>query len=102
MIWESFQQKGNEPMNDDPSRGFTLIFLSIATSIDAAAVGFTLAALQIPILFPSAIIGLTCVLLSAIGLYLGNKIGFFIGNWAERLGGIILIGIGLKILIQNF
>ena len=101
MIWESFQQNGNVTMKNDPSRGITLVFLSIATSIDAAAVGFSLAALQIPILFPSIIIGVVCLLLSALGLFLGNKIGLFIGNWAERLGGIILISIGLKIMIQN-
>lgn len=103
MLWESFSKKDEktETDNDDPSRGLTLIMLSIATSIDAAAIGFSFAALKISILTPAVVIGFVCLICSAIGLYLGNKIGSKIGAWAERLGGIVLISIGIKILIEH-
>lgn len=101
MIWESFHCKDKEEKIKDPSRGITLLMLSIATSIDAAAVGFSFAALQSPIILPSIIIGLVCMLFSVIGLFLGDKIGSKLGVWAERIGGMILIIIGIKILIEH-
>jgi putative Mn2+ efflux pump MntP len=75
--------------------------LSVATSIDAAAVGLSFAALNLPIIIPAIIIGIVCALFSAVGLFLGNRIGSFLGPWAERLGGAILIAIGIKILFEN-
>jgi manganese efflux pump family protein len=101
MIWESFQQDDKKSKTKDPSRGITLIILSIATSIDAAAVGFSFAALNTPILVPAITIGFICILFSLTGLFLGDKIGSKLGVWAERTGGIILIGIGLKILFEH-
>ena len=101
MIWESFQHSDEKKSKKDPSRGMSLIMLSIATSIDAAAVGFSLAALKTPIILPSIIIGLVCIFFSIIGLFIGDKIGSKLGVWAERIGGIILIGIGLKILLEH-
>lgn len=101
MIWESFGGKDETRNEKDPSRGASLIMLSIATSIDAAAVGFSLAALKVPIFFPSVIIGMTCALFSVIGLFLGKKIGAIAGSWAERIGGSILIIIGIKILLEH-
>lgn len=101
MIWESFDTEKKVDEKKDPSRGLTLVVLSVATSIDAAAVGFSLAALDIPVLLPAVIIGLVCVFFSALGLFLGNKIGSFIGTWAERAGGLILMLIGLKILFEH-
>jgi len=103
MIWESFSKDSGDELTDakDPSRGMTLIMLSIATSIDAAAVGFSFAALRIQILVPAFIIGIVCVVFSAGGLLLGNRIGSAVGVWAERFGGLILIIIGIKILIEH-
>jgi len=101
MIWESVHSDESEKNEKDPSRGLSLVMLSIATSIDAAAVGLSFNALDLPILIPSIIIGIVCALFSAMGLYLGNKIGSFLGAWAERLGGVILIGIGIKILLEH-
>jgi len=75
--------------------------LSIATSIDAAAVGFSFAALGTPVFQPAVIIGIICAACSAAGLYLGQKIGSAIGSRAERLGGVILVLIGVKILIEH-
>jgi putative Mn2+ efflux pump MntP len=101
MIRESFRHKDEANKKKDPSRGLTLIVLSIATSIDAAAAGFSFAALKTPIIVPSIIIGLICMIFSATGLFLGNKIGSKFGGWAERIGGIILICIGIKILLDH-
>ena len=103
MIWESMNHNDEEGSikHKDPSRGTSLITLSIATSIDAAAVGFSFAALQIPIFVPAVSIGFVCVAFSAIGLFIGNRIGVIAGPWAERVGGLILIVIGIKILIDH-
>jgi len=103
MIWDSLKKNSEEDntREKDPSRGLTLVVLSIATSIDAAAVGFSFAALHVPIFKPAVIIGIVCMLCSAAGLYIGNKIGGFAGKWAERAGGLILMVIGVKILIEH-
>jgi putative Mn2+ efflux pump MntP len=103
MIYESFSKKtGHANDNDkDPSRGTTLVLLSIATSIDAAAVGFSLATLKTPIFMPALIIGLTCMAFSLIGIGIGKRIGSMIGKWAERIGGLILIIIGIKVVLEH-
>lgn len=101
MFWESFQAE-EEKAYSDPSKGKTLIFLAIATSIDAAAIGFTFAALNEPILFPSIIIGLICLIFSSIGIFIGSKVANKLGQWAERAGAIILIIIGLRILYAAY
>ncbi|MBN1756727.1 MAG: manganese efflux pump [Chitinispirillaceae bacterium] len=103
MLWESFKDtdKNDSLSFVDPSRGMTLVMLSIATSIDAAAIGFSVAALSIPILKPAIIIGIVCAVCSAVGLFLGTIIGLKIGAWAERLGGVVLIAIGIKIVSER-
>ncbi|MBN1646927.1 MAG: manganese efflux pump [Spirochaetales bacterium] len=102
MIWESFKKDdGNGNGGKDPSRGFTLILLSIATSIDAAAAGLSLAAMSIPVLFPALIIGTVCIFCSAFGLFLGNRLGLKIGKWAERFGGLVLVLIGVRICLEH-
>lgn len=103
MLWESFNDNDNSDTSnfDDPSRGMTLVMLSIATSIDAAAVGFSFAALDMSIFKPATIIGIVCAGCSATGLFLGKVIGSKIGRWAERLGGVILVSIGIKILLEH-
>jgi putative Mn2+ efflux pump MntP len=85
----------------EPSRGWTLIMLSIATSIDALAIGLSLAMLQVNIWYPAAVIGVVTALLSLVGVRLGCSLGLRFGKPMEILGGIILIGIGLKILVEH-
>ncbi len=85
----------------DPTKTKNLILLSVATSIDAAAVGFSFAALQNKILLPSIVIGIICFIFSILGVFLGAKIGNRFGIIAERVGGGILILIGVKILIEH-
>ena len=100
MIYEGIWGKENEKCIDFTNNK-TLLILAIATSIDAFAVGVTFAFLNTPILLPIIIIGLVTFVLSFIGVYLGKKAGHFFGNKIEVLGGLILIGIGLKILLEN-
>jgi putative Mn2+ efflux pump MntP len=85
----------------DPSRGLTLIVLSIATSIDALAVGFSLAVLRINIWYPCIVIGVTAAVLSLIGIRLGTRLGTLFGRRMEIVGGIILVFIGLRILYSH-
>ena len=99
MIYESFGKSGET--KQDPSKGRNLIILSVATSIDALAVGFTLAMLNVSIWYPCIIIGIVTGILSIIGIQLGARLGIRFGKTMELLGGLVLIAIGIKILIQH-
>jgi putative Mn2+ efflux pump MntP len=85
----------------DPSRGGTLVMLSVATSIDAFAIGLSLAMIQVSILYPSILIGVVTASLSLIGLLVGHKLGTTFGKRMEILGGLILVGIGLRVVITH-
>ena len=89
--------------NGDPTRGVTLVVLAVATSIDALAVGLSLAVLEASVLLPALVIGVTAAAFSAAGIHLGRAMGriSWIGRWAEGSGGLVLLGIGLKILIVH-
>lgn len=93
--------RGDEAFKADPSRGITLILLSVATSIDALAIGLTLAILNVGIWFPALVIGVVTGMLSLIGLRVGNSIGAKFGKRMEIIGGVILILIGLRIVISH-
>ena len=101
MIRDSFREKDEKVHANDPTKGMTLLILSVATSIDALAVGLSFAFLKIPILEAGVIIGVVCFLMTAAGMVFGRKLGEFVGKWAELLGGVVLIGIGLKILMEH-
>ena len=99
MIRESFSND-----EDDSSDKFSfkeLTLLAIATSIDAFAVGITYAVLKTDILIPIIMIGVTAFIFTIIGLYLGKKIGNYFGDKFEILGGVILILLGLRILLEG-
>ena len=85
----------------DPSRGKTLIMLSLATSMDSLGVGLSLALLKINILTASVLIGLVALLFSAVGMLVGNKLSEKFGERMEIAGGIVLLLIGLRILITH-
>jgi manganese efflux pump family protein len=85
----------------DPSRGITLVVLSIATSLDALAVGFSLAMLRVSIWYPAVVIGLVTGVLSLAGVRLGARLGRRLGPPMEVIGGALLIGIGLRILFAG-
>jgi len=84
-----------------PTRGWRLVSLSVATSIDAFAVGLGMAFLQVSIWLPCVVIGIVAGTLSWIGITFGHRIGRRRGLVAEAAGGLILIFIGLRILISH-
>ena len=101
MIYEAFKFKQVEKKPKDPSNLVVLIVLSIATSIDALAVGITLSLVTGYIYRAVATIGVVTFVISYIGYIIGKRIGHFFENKIEIIGGLILIGIGLKILISH-
>jgi manganese efflux pump family protein len=93
--------RGDAPSTADPSRGITLVSLSVATSIDALAVGISLAVLDVSIWYPSAVIGVITACLSALGIALGSRAGARLGRRTELIGGVLLVLIGLRILAEH-
>ncbi len=100
MIHEAFADE-EDRNTSDPTRGLTLVALSIATSIDALAVGLTLAMLMIEVWFPALVIGLVAGGMTLLGMQMGGRVGAIWGRRVEVLGGTVLIGIGLKILLEH-
>jgi putative Mn2+ efflux pump MntP len=100
MIYESFRIEAAE-RNRDPSNLLVLLPLSFATSIDALAVGITLSLLKVSILLAVTIIGLITFGLSYCGVYIGKRFGHFFESKVEIVGGLILIAIGIKILVEH-
>lgn len=99
MIREALS-KNEEEVDSDISFK-TMIILSIATSIDALAVGITFAFLNVNIMASASIIGVITFILSAIGVVIGNKFGNKYEKKAELFGGIVLILMGVKILLEH-
>lgn len=86
---------------DDPSKSWSLIMLSIATSIDALAVGFSLAMIKVDIWFPAVVIGIVTAGMSVAGLRLGARLGSRFGNRMEIVGGVILVFVGVRIVFEH-
>ncbi len=101
MIYFGWRKQPEKKFRSDPTRGWFLFLLSVATSLDALAVGFTLATLKINILMAAIIIGLIAFILTMIAACLSSYIGYLAGRWAEFFGGLILIAIGLRILMSH-
>jgi manganese efflux pump family protein len=102
MIWGSLSgDSRNSDSRNDPTSGWQLIVLSIATSIDALAVGLSLGLIGSAIIKPAVIIGMVAAGFTAIGMALGRQIGSVWGKRVEIAGGLILIAIGIKIVIDH-
>lgn len=100
MIYESLKlEPGQRTIN--PLDVSILLMLSIATSIDALAVGVSFAFLKVSIATPVIIIGMVTFILSFTVVYIGDKLGHFFEKRIEIAGGLILIGIGIKILVEH-
>jgi len=100
MIYEAFSDE--EKTDDrDPTKGLSLVLLSIATSIDALAVGFSLSVIGVSIWMPALVIGLVAGILTIVGMLLGGRIGDRWGSRVQFFGGLVLIAIGIKILIEH-
>jgi putative Mn2+ efflux pump MntP len=108
MVFEGFRAR--DPANcPDPdevkthgiARLDTLILLALATSVDALAIGLSYSLIGEPILLPSVIIGITTFTTSGIGIMFGKRLKGLLEEWAEIGGGLVLILIGLKILLEH-
>jgi putative Mn2+ efflux pump MntP len=99
MLWEAL--RGGDDDADERTGLRALLVLSLATSIDALAVGVSLTVLPIDIWVAIALIGATTLLLSLLAAWLGHKVGGRLGRPAEIVGGLILIGIGVKIVLEH-
>ena len=97
MIRQSFQT-GHRDRDYDPTRGWSLVGLSMATSLDALAVGVSLGLIGLSIWVPAGIIGGVALVLTYVGTQIGRRAGSMLGPWAERTGGAVLIAIGIRIL----
>lgn len=101
MIIESFIDSEQREIKN-PLHIKVILLLSLATSIDALAVGFSFATLLEKILIAVIIIGSVTFIASMLGILLGKKTGPKINKYAEIIGGVILVGIGAKIMIEHF
>ena len=105
MVWEGFKKdppgEASDPGKEKPANGWTLVTLAIAVSIDAAAAGITLPTLGAPIIVSIAAIGGVTFMMSAAGVMIGRAGAKALGSQAEIIGGLILIVIGTKVLIDH-
>lgn len=99
MIRASFEHDGTE--QEEGSGFLALLLTGLATSIDAAAVGVGLGAVENDITMTIALIGLVTFSMAALGIRLGRSAGTALGHWAELAGGLVLVAIGAKILIEH-
>ncbi len=108
MIWEGLPRNKDEsdldycnPVTHDCRHLPTLLMLSLATSLDALAVGLSFAFIGVSVLVPSLVIGLITFAVSLSGYFIGKKIGEKINLELDIIGGIVLVGIGIKILAEH-
>jgi len=101
MIQEGLERPDASKVPRDPTRGRSLLVLSVATSIDALAVGLSLAILGLSIWYPALVIGLVAAGFTLAGLRLGSWMGAAFGRRTAVVGGLILWGIGIRILIEH-
>jgi putative Mn2+ efflux pump MntP len=102
MFWSALGGERPERKSaNDPTSGWQLVLLSIATSIDALAVGLSLGLIGSAILKPALIIGFVAAGFTIVGMALGRRIGSVWGKRVEIAGGLILIAIGVKIVVDH-
>ena len=101
MVLEGLKASEECDSRTDPTAGWPLLTLAVGTSIDALAVGFSFAAMKLNVWSTVVIIGAVTFALCWIGMVGGKQIGRFFGRRMEVLGGLVLIGIGLKILFDH-
>jgi putative Mn2+ efflux pump MntP len=95
------ERDGGAVSTSDPTRGLMLVTLSIATSLDAMAVGLSMALLGVSVWGPAVVIGIVAGLLTMVGMMFGSRLGSRFERWAGALGGVVLVGIGVRILVTH-
>lgn len=98
MLYEAFRHDENA-IECDRTTGWSVIALSIATSIDALGAGLGMGILNTSMLYPSTIIGITAAIMTFVGVKLGGILSVVVGKRMEAIGGIVLIGLGIKMLL---
>jgi putative Mn2+ efflux pump MntP len=101
VIWHAFSGTDETRTALDPTSGWHLVVLSFATSLDALAVGLSLAMIGAPIARSAFVVGLMATALTLSGMALGRRVSVFWGRRVEVFGGIILIAIASKILLDH-
>ncbi len=102
MIWGALHGNDEEPPSwKDPTSGWELVMLSVATSIDALAVGLSLAMVGSVIVLPALVIGVVAAGFTIAGMLLGRQVGSIWGKRVEIFGGLILLAIGIKIVVEH-
>ena len=103
MIRSAFSCQPAETELKDPTRGATMVMLSVATSLDALAVGLSLSLLEVSIWLPALVIGLVAGGFTTMGMQLGKKLSRVprLSCYAELIGGVVLLLIGVNILREH-
>jgi putative Mn2+ efflux pump MntP len=103
MLRSAFKGESVDADPKDPTKGMTMVMLSVATSIDALAVGLSLSMINVSIWTPALIIGLVAGGFTTAGMHLGKVIGNMaqLSRWAEMTGGLVLLVIGVNILREH-
>lgn len=101
MLVESRAAGNSNGRSGDPTRGWSLVTLSVATSLDALVVGLTLAVQDVGIWLPAVVIGVVTAILSGLGIHFAGRLGARWEHRAEHLGAAILVIVGVKILVSH-
>ncbi len=103
MLREAFKKEDETNAPKDPTKGATMVMLSLATSLDALAVGLSLSMINISIWTPSLIIGIVAAAFTTVGLHLGKRVSKAdrIRRYADVIGALVLLAIGINILREH-
>jgi putative Mn2+ efflux pump MntP len=103
MLREAFKSENERSEVKDPTKGATMVMLSVATSLDALAVGLSLSLINISIWMPAAVIGVVACVFTTIGLHLGKRLAAAtrLRRWADVMGAAVLLAIGINILREH-
>lgn len=112
MLYEAYRntrlqsvsfEEVDEMLDEPPASGrwWDMTILSTTVSLDALTVGFSLGTLQMPILYTVLIMGLTAALMTYIGFRTGRLLGRLVGNYAEMIGGLVLIALAVKLFFYS-
>ncbi len=100
MVAESLLGKNADPGEcADPTRGFSLLILSVAASLDALGVGFSFGILGSAMITPAVWFGVTAGAMTWVAMKLGNRLSIKFGRWVEAAGGLILIALALEFVL---
>ena len=101
MIYESRKMESSS-LPAEPLTFMPLLLFAIATSIDALGVGFSFSLIKVMVIIPAIIISIITFAMSFAGVYIGDQLGHLFENKIELAAGVILIGVGLKIFLENW